>query len=50
MYFKTEERCKMSSLIFQLRESEKKRDINLKQVEEKKSLETQADVNELENS
>ena len=26
----------MSSLIFQLRESEKKRDINLKQVEEKK--------------
>ena len=36
MYFETEERCKMSILIFQLREPEKKRNINLKQVEEKK--------------
>lgn len=50
IHMRKEETSEISNISFHLRKLENEEHLSLKQVEEKKSLETQAEVNELENS
>ena len=49
-HMRKEETSEISNISFHLRKLENEEHVSLKQVEEKKSLEMQAEVNELENS